>query len=85
MSPLENKLLVQKAASIWNTKDFDMLYEMYSKDCIHHQQSKHNNVTFQGIEKWQECMKDFLTKYPDYREKIVTQITEDDKVVSVLE
>lgn len=34
MSSLENKLLVQRAASIWSTKDFDMLHEVYSKDCI---------------------------------------------------
>lgn len=85
MSSLENKLLVQKSASIWDTKNFDMLDEIYDKNCIHHQQSKHQDITIHGIEKWRQCMEEFLIEYPDYKEKIVSQIAEDDKVVSVLE
>jgi len=85
MSLLENKLLVQKAVSIWSTKNFDLLYEIYDENSIHHQQSKHHNITFQGVEKWRQYIKGFLIEYPDYEEKIVSQIAEDDKVVTILE
>ena len=85
MSTLKNKLLVQKAASIWHTKNFDLLYEVYDANCIHHQQSNHHDTTLKGVEKWRQCMVDFLVQYPDYEEKIVDQIAENDKVVSILE
>jgi predicted ester cyclase len=81
----ENKLLVEKAALIWKTKNFNSLYEIYDENCIHHQQSSHHDIKFIGIEKWRQCMEEFLVKYPDYEEKIVDQVAEDDKVVSVLE
>jgi predicted ester cyclase len=85
MTIFENKLLVQKSASIWVTKDFDLLHEIYDENCIHHQQSKHHNITFRGIDKWRKNIEEFLIKYPDYKEKITNQIAEDDKVVSILE
>lgn len=85
MSLQNNKLLVQKSASIWSTRNFDLLYEIYDQNCVHHQQSEHRNITFQGIEKWRQQIEDFLIKYPDYNEKIINQIAEDNKVVSMLE
>lgn len=82
---LENKLLAQKAASIWATKDLSRLYDVYDTHCIHHQQSEHHDITIEGIEKWRECMKEFLQKYPDYQETIVHQIAESDLVVTTLD
>jgi predicted SnoaL-like aldol condensation-catalyzing enzyme len=82
---VENKLLAQKAASLWMTKEFDKLNEIYDENCTHHQQSHHHNITFTGIKPWRKYMEAFLIKYPDYQETIVSQIAEDDKVVSIIE
>ncbi len=82
---VENKLLVQKAALIWATKDFNNLAEVYDKNCIQHQQSNHHNITLIGIDEWRKCMENFLVKYPDYQETIISQIAEDNKVVSVID
>lgn len=81
----DNKLLAQKAASIWASKDLKALDEVYDAHCIHHQQSAHHDITIVGIEKWRECMKEFLEKYPDYQETIVHQIAENDLVVTTLD
>jgi predicted SnoaL-like aldol condensation-catalyzing enzyme len=42
-------------------------------------------MRIEGVKKWSECMEEFLAKYSDYEEKIVDQIAEGEKVVSVLE
>lgn len=85
MTPSEMKLLAQQAASIWDVRDFNKLYEVYDANCVHHQQSEHYNCTIQGIDQWRNCMKEFLQKYPEYQEKIVHQVAEGDRVVSILE
>ena len=81
----ENKILAQKAAALWATKDFDKLKEIYASDCIQHQQHHHTDFTISGIEALRKCMEEFLLSYPDYQERIQEQIAEGDKVVSILD
>jgi predicted ester cyclase len=82
--PLDNKSIARKAASIWASKDLALLNEVYDKNCIHHQQSEHHDLTLVGLTEWRKCMEEFLQKYPDYKETIVHQIAENDFVVSTL-
>lgn len=85
MSREENKILSQKASLIWNTKAFEKLSELYASDCIYHQQEKHANYTFTGIEAFRKWMEEFFNKYPDYQERIVEQMVDGNKVINVIE
>lgn len=85
MSQHDNKILIQAAIQIWDTKDFSKLHEIYDENCIHHQQRHHENVTFTGIQAWQKFIKQFLHQHPNYQEKIIFQLAEDNKVVSLLD
>ena len=82
---MNNKNLAQKAALIWSTKDLKTLDDFYATDCILHQQHQGKDTTFQGIEAWRRYVEEFHCTYPDYQEKVVEQIAEGDKVVSVIE
>jgi predicted SnoaL-like aldol condensation-catalyzing enzyme len=85
MGLLDNKHLAQKAASIWTSKAFDELVEIFDANCIHHQQSQQHNVTFSGLQNWRTYIEAFLKKYPDYQETLISQIAESDKVVNLVE
>ena len=84
MSLENNKKLAQKATLIWSTKDFKRLNEIYAENCIQHQQHNHKTITITGIVAWQAYIEEFLLSYPDYVERIVDQIAEDEKVVTIL-
>ena len=85
MQGKNNKDIVQKASELWSTKDLKMVEELYAPNCVHHQQNQHQDVTFTGIDAWKKYIEDFLKKHPDYKEKIMSQIQEGDKVVTTLE
>lgn len=76
---------VQKASQIWVTKDLGPLSKIYVDHCIQHQQRHHENITFTGIENWRKYIEQFLAEYPDYQEKIIFQLAEGNKVVSMLD
>ncbi len=69
---------------MWSTKDFKLLDDLYATDCILHQQREGKTITFQGLQAWRQYIEEFYHAYPEYQEKVIEQIAEGDKVVSLI-
>lgn len=82
MSSENNKSIVKKAISIWSTGNVQAVDEVYSANCVHHQQQQSGSQSLKGPDSLKKFIQEFRSAFPDYKDTIEDQIAEGNKVVT---
>ena len=82
MNNIDNKKLIIKLHDIWNSNNISAVPEVYSNNVVVHWSKSNENANSLGHVGIRQAITDTLLAFPDWQEKILDIIAEDDKVVT---
>ena len=82
MNNIDNKKLIIKLHDIWNSNNISAVPEVYSNNVVVHWSKSSENANSLGHVGIRQAITDTLLAFPDWQEKILDIIAEDDKVVT---
>lgn len=83
MSLPQNKDLARRAIKLWTQDSKDNLEEIFATDYINHQQHLPDSAqAIRGLDAWKQFISTFHQAFPDFEDRIVTQIAEGDLVAT---
>jgi len=82
MNNIDNKKLIIKLHDIWNSNNISAVPEVYSNNVVVHWSKSSENANSSGHVGIRQAITDTLLAFPDWQEKILDIIAEDDKVVT---
>ena len=82
MNNIDNKKLIIKLHDIWNSNNISAVPEVYSNNVVVHWSKNSENPNSLGHVGIRQAITDTLLAFPDWQEKILDIIAEDDKVVT---
>jgi predicted ester cyclase len=82
MNNIDNKKLIIKLHDIWNSNNISAVPEVYSNNVVVHWSKSSENANSLGHVGIRQAITDTLLAFPDWQEKFLDIIAEDDKVVT---
>ena len=83
MSLSQNKDLARQAIKLWTQGSKENLEEIFATDYVNHQQHPpDSSEAIRGLEAWKQFVSTFHQAFPDFEDRIVTQIAEGDLVAT---
>jgi steroid delta-isomerase-like uncharacterized protein len=83
MSLSQNKDLARRAIKLWMQGSKENLEEIFATDYVNHQQHlPDSSEAIRGLDAWKEFISTFHQAFPDFEDRIVTQIAEGDLVAT---
>ena len=83
MSLSQNKDLARRAIKLWTQGSNENLEQIFASDYINHQQHPPgSSEAIRGLEAWKQFVSTFHQAFPDFEDRIVTQIAEGDLVAT---
>src|SRR5689334_22030325 len=83
MSLSQNKDLARRAIKLWTQGSKENLEQIFASDYVNHQQHLPDSVhAISGLDAWKQFIATFHQAFPDFEDRIVTQIAEGDLVAT---
>jgi len=83
MSLSQNKDLARRAIELWTQGSKENLEQIFANDYINHQQHHAGSAdAIRGLDAWKQFVSSFHQAFPDFEDRILTQIAEGDLVAT---
>ncbi len=83
MSLSENKELSRRAIDLWTQGSKDSPEDIFASDYVNHQHHHPDSAeAIRGLDAWKQFIGTFHQAFPDFEDRIVTQIAEGDMVAT---
>jgi steroid delta-isomerase-like uncharacterized protein len=83
MSLSQNKDLARRAIKLWTHGSKENLEQIFAADYVNHQQLLPDSAqAIRGLNAWKQFVSAFHQAFPDFEDRIVTQIAEGDLVAT---
>ena len=83
MSLSQNKDLARRAIKLWTHGSKENLEQIFATDYVNHQQHLPDSAqAIRGLDAWKQFVSAFHQAFPDFEDRIVTQIAEGDLVAT---
>ena len=83
MSLSQNKDLARRAIELWTQASKENLEQIFASDYTNHQQHHAGSAdAIRGLDAWKQFVSSFHQAFPDFEDRILTQIAEGDLVAT---